>query len=213
MNTSHNNPNEQAGAMNQYYKFQSKIYDLTRWSFLFGREDVIKAIPVERNANINILEVGCGTGYNTKLLAQNFGSAKIKAYEVSEDMVKLSRKKVMPFGDRVEIVHQPYGIDPESQLEKFDVILFSYSLTMINPQWEDLIRQASRDLKIGGYIAVVDFHDSKHQWFKNHMGNNHVRMDSHLLPLLKELFSPVVEKINSAYLGTWNYLMFVGKKI
>jgi hypothetical protein len=29
---------------------------------------------------------------------------------------------------------------------------------------------------------------------------------------LKELFSPVVEKINSAYLGTWDYLMFVGKK-
>jgi hypothetical protein len=32
------------------------------------------------------------------------------------------------------------------------------------------------------------------------------------MPLLKELFTPVVEKVNSVYLGTWEYMMFVGKK-
>jgi hypothetical protein len=34
-----------------------------------------------------------------------------------------------------------------------------------------------------------------------------------LTPLLKELFSPVVEKVQNAYLGTWEYMMFVGKKV
>jgi len=212
MKTSHENPNAQASAMDQYYRFQSKIYDMTRWTFLFGRDEIIKSVPVERNAAVRILEIGCGTGYNTKLLAQTFTKAEITAYEVSEDMVSLSRKKLAGFGDRVKVVHEPYGMHPESQLESFDVILFSYSLTMINPQWEDLIKQAHKDLKIGGYIAVVDFHNSKHQWFKKHMGNNHVRMDGHLIPLLKELFNPIVEKVNSAYLGTWEYMMFVGKK-
>ena len=182
MKISHENPNEQASAMDNYYKFQSKIYDMTRWTFLFGRDEIIKAIPVERNSKIRILEVGCGTGFNTKLLAQTFSNAEIRAYEVAEDMVKLSRKKTSPFGSRVEIVHQPYGTDSETQNDSFDACLFSYSLTMINPQWEDLIRQAYKDLKIGGYIAVVDFHDSKRPWFKKHMGNHHVRMDSHLMP-------------------------------
>jgi S-adenosylmethionine-diacylgycerolhomoserine-N-methlytransferase len=212
MKTSHENPNAQASAMDQYYKFQSKIYDLTRWSFLFGRDEVIKAIPIERNAKVRILEVGCGTGYNTKLLAQTFPNAEIRAYEVSEDMVSLSRKKLLPFGSRVEIVHQPYGVEAEAQLESYDAVLFSYSLTMINPQWEDLIRQAHKDLKPGGYIAVVDFHNSRHEWFKKHMGNNHVRMDGHLVPLLKELFVPIVEQVQKAYLATWEYITFVGKK-
>ncbi len=213
MKTEHSNPNEQAGAMQNYYRFQSKIYDLTRWTFLFGRAEVIKAIPLERNADLRILEVGCGTGYNTKLLAENFNKAEIKAYEVSEDMVKLASKKVEPFGKRVQVVHAPYGVEAEALNESFDAILFSYSLTMINPQWEDLLKQAYKDLKPGGYIAVVDFHDSKFPWFKKHMGNNHVRMDGHLLPALKELFSPVVEKVSSAYTGIWDYVLFVGKKI
>lgn len=212
MKTSHKDPNEQASSMEQYYKFQSKIYDLTRWSFLFGRTEVIKDIPIERNSEVRILEVGCGTGFNTKILAQTFSNAEINAYEVSEDMVNLSRKKVAPFGSRVKIVHQPYGSDPEALLNTYDAVLFSYSLTMINPQWEDLIRQAHKDLKVGGYIAVVDFHDSKFNWFKKHMGNNHVRMDSHLQPLLEELFEPTVSEAKTAYGGVWEYLTFVGKK-
>jgi len=212
MKTDHNNPKEQAGAMENYYRFQSKIYDLTRWSFLFGRAEVIKAIPIERNAEVNILEVGCGTAFNTKLLAETFDKATISAYEVSEDMVNLSRKKTAPFGDRVKIIHEPYGMDSDGLVGTADAILFSYSLTMINPQWEDLIKQAHKDLKPGGYIAVVDFHDSKFQWFKKHMGNNHVRMDSHLQPLLNELFTPVVDKVSTAYTGIWEYIMFIGKK-
>ena len=55
MKISHENPGEQASAMDNYYKFQSKIYDMTRWTFLFGRDEIIKAIPLERNAKIKIL--------------------------------------------------------------------------------------------------------------------------------------------------------------
>lgn len=212
MKISHDNPNAQVGAMDQYYKFQSKIYDLTRWSFLFGREDVIKAIPLERNAALKILEVGCGTGYNTKLLAENFTNAQIKVYEVSSDMVELTQKKLAFAGSRVEIIHQPYGLEITPDAGLYDAILFSYSLTMINPQWSDLIKQAYQDIRPGGYIAVVDFHDSQYKWFKNHMGNNHVRMDAHLVPALKDLFAPIIEKVQTAYLGTWAYFTFIGKK-
>lgn len=196
--------------MQRYYKLQSKIYDLTRWSFLFGREAVIQDLPVQHNTAINILEVGCGTGFNTKLLAETFTRAEITAYEVSKDMVRLSRKKTKPFGNRVRILHEPYGT--RSSEGSYDVCLFSYSLTMINPQWEDLLRQAHADLKVGGYIAVVDFHNSQHSWFKAHMQNNHVRMDGHLLPALEALFEPTVSAVRPAYAGLWEYVRFVGRK-
>ena len=32
--------------MKAYYAFQAKIYDLTRWSFLFGRDRIIKQLPL-----------------------------------------------------------------------------------------------------------------------------------------------------------------------
>ena len=72
--------------------------------------------------------------------------------------------------------------------------------------------QAKADLKPGGFIAVTDFHDSRNLWFKKHMANNHVRMDSHLTLLLSQEFTPVVNQVKSAYLGVWEYMLFVGKK-
>jgi S-adenosylmethionine-diacylgycerolhomoserine-N-methlytransferase len=44
------------------------------------------------------------------------------------------------------------------------------------------------------------------------MANNHVRMDSHLTPLLSQEFTPVVNQVKSAYMGVWEYMLFVGKK-
>ena len=55
-----NQPNiaGQNQAMRNYYQFQSKIYDLTRWSFLFGRKTVIRKLPVDTLAPVHIVEIG-----------------------------------------------------------------------------------------------------------------------------------------------------------
>ncbi|MCB0666402.1 MAG: class I SAM-dependent methyltransferase, partial [Saprospiraceae bacterium] len=80
------------------------------------------------------------------------------------------------------------------------------------PQWEQLIQQAGRDLAPGGYIAVTDFHNSQFSWFRTHMSNHHVRMDGHILPVLQDHFQPDLQLIKSAYLGVWDYFLFIGKK-
>ena len=93
-----------------------------------------------------------------------------------------------------------------------DVVLCSYSLTMINPQWQEVILKAKEDLNEGGIMAVTDFHQSQFKWFEQHMGNNHVRMDGHLLPFLNQHFNAVVEQENKAYGGVWEYLVYLGRK-
>ena len=195
-----------------YYKLQSKIYDATRWTFLFGRKKLVRLLPFDRNAEIEILEIGCGTGYNLKRLASAFPKAKLTGLDVSEDMIELSQKQCSSFKDRVELLQQPYGPKQQPMPKKYDAILFAYSLTMINPQWEELIRHAENDLKPDGVVGLADFHDSNFLWFKKHMSNHHVRMDGHLLKLIKELYEPVVEEVKSAYGGVWQYVVFVGKK-
>lgn len=203
---------EQNSTMQRYYKLQSKIYDATRWSFLFGRNQIIREIPLDPQGSWNILEVGCGTGYNLINLAKRFPNAKLTGLDVSTDMVELSKKNTLAFGERVNVIEQPYTLGDTAWNGQLDLVLFSYSLTMINPQWKDLILQAKADLKPGGYVAVTDFHDSRNLWFKKHMANNHVRMDSHLTPLLSQEFTPVVNLVKLAYLGVWEYMVFVGRK-
>ncbi|MEO1437868.1 MAG: methyltransferase domain-containing protein [Bacteroidota bacterium] len=197
--------------MKSYYAFQAKIYDWTRWSFLFGRDGILKELPLLKQGEYNFLEVGCGTGTNLKALAAHFPKASITGLDVSGDMVKRARRKNTKYHQRVEVHEKPYT-DGLYWKDKFDLILFSYSLTMINPQWKSLIQQATRDLKPGGHIAVVDFHDSKVDWFKEWMKQNHVRMDSHILPVLKGLFHSDVEKVRPAYSGMWQYFMFIGSR-
>ena len=209
---SHANHQEQNAAMRKYYEWQSKIYDSTRWSFLFGRHKVIQVLPTMRDQKINILEVGCGTGYNLTKLAKKYKQAQITGLDVSADMITLSRKNTKAFADRITLLEQPYVKGDTKWHEHFDLILFSYALTMMNPFWKDLIFQAKDDLKVGGAIGVADFYNSNFQWFKSHMGNHHVRMDGHLTPVLDQEFDTFYNKVRPAYGGIWHYFVYVGHK-
>lgn len=203
---------QQTQHMEQYYRWQSRIYDATRWSFLFGRKALIRQLPLDRDTHAHIAEIGCGTGYNLSRLGRRFPEATLFGLDVSPDMIRLSQKRTQPFGDRVQLMQQPYGRNNSPFEQPLDAILFSYSLTMINPQWSELLDQALIDLRPGGYLGVVDFHNSSQPWFKAHMANHHVRMDGHLLAKLEEDYTPIRQKIGTAYLGIWQYLLFIGQK-
>lgn len=203
--------NQQAKTIQHYYQWQSKIYDLTRWSFLFGRKKIVEMLPGDRMAELNILEVGCGTGFNLQRMAQHFPHAKFTGVDVSSDMLSIARQNNKSFLSRMEFVEAPYGAEGVTFPGQMDIILFSYSLTMINPQWSNLLDQAQLDLKPNGCIAVVDFHDSQFRWFKNHMSGHHVRMDSHLQAYLEKNYAAIHNHSRKAYFGVWEYLLYLGR--
>ncbi len=205
-----NDPSAQASNMESYYKFHALIYDLTRWSFLFGRKGILNKLPFKKSDKFSLLEVGCGTGVNLKALASRYPNAHLIGLDVSPDMIRQSTKKLA--GLDAELVTKPYTKEDDSFKGKVDLVLFSYSLTMINPHWDELVLKAKEDLKPGGYIAVADFHSSPFQWFRTHMANNHVKMEGHINPLLRAEFEPVYDKVLPAYLGVWRYFMFIGRK-
>lgn len=194
--------------LSKYYRFQSRIYDLTRWSFLFGRQRLIQSLPIGREERIRVLEVGCGTGRNLTQLARRYPHAEITGIDLSADMLAIARKKITPFGGRVTTVHGAFGEVPFK--ENFDLIVFSYCLTMVNPGWDRLLHIAANSLQPGGLIAVVDFHDSALPAFKRHMQGHHVRMDGQLLPVLNDLFPGQETRVRKAYLGLWRWVLFVG---
>ncbi len=203
---------QQAHRISNYYKLHAKIYDASRWSFLFGRKTILKLIPFSADAAIKIIEVGCGTGINLQKLANQFPNAQIIGYDVSGDMINESKKKIDIFGDRVRLICAPYGDNLKAESENADCILFSYCLTMVNPQYNELIERARVDLKQNGVIAVVDFYDSNSNLFKNWMAVNHVRMEQHLSPHLLRNFITEQSFTHKAYAGLWRYFLFIGRK-
>jgi S-adenosylmethionine-diacylgycerolhomoserine-N-methlytransferase len=205
------NKDGQLKDMETYYQFQAKIYDATRWTFLYGRHSILKKIPFDRNLPLQILEVGCGTGTNLIQLAKMFPNATLLGLDVSGDMLKIAEEKLSAYKNRVTLIHKPYEQGTE-YTGRFDVILFSYALTMINPQWPDLVAQVPNDLKEDGVIAVVDFHNANFDFYRKFMRSNHVKLDGHILPVLEKSFDTKLSKVRKGLLGVWEYMLYVGGK-
>lgn len=197
------------GAIERYYRFHAKVYDATRWSFLFGRDDVIqKSLTYVEPARV--LEVGCGTGKNLLTLRRYAPDAEILGLDISAAMLKQACKNLGRQQSRVTLRQQAYD-HPLEPTDGFDLVLFSYCLSMINPGWQRAIELAAQDLKPGGIIAVVDFHASRSSLFKRWMAMNHVTMEGQLLPTLNDSFRPLINERHNAYAGLWQYLLFVGE--
>ncbi|MDI1313104.1 class I SAM-dependent methyltransferase [Prosthecobacter sp.] len=196
-------------ALERYYQFHSRIYDATRWSFLFGREEVLRRTACVTYPR-RILEVGCGTGRNLPGLRRLFPHAHITGVDLSEQMLAIAAKKVSD--DKTTLLRRSYSAAVHEDGQPYDLVLFSYALSMFNPGWEQAINAAWDDLAEGGCIAVVDFSDSYFTWFRNWMGVNHVRMEGHLWPYLSRKFAPLLDERFSAYGGVWNYGIFIGRK-
>ena len=205
-------PRREPTAIERYYKFHSRIYDATRWSFLFGRTAILGPVKAANPTPGRILEVGCGTGKNIVNLCRHFPRATVTGVDLSETMLAVARTKLAEFGDRARLLHQAYNAPLNPPEGGFDLVLFSYALTMFNPGFETAIEAAHADLAPGGCIAVVDFHDTRFPWFEKWMGVNHVRMNGQLRPLLQARFKPETDELLDAYGGVWRYLTFVGRK-
>ena len=201
-----------AAKMRDYYRWHSRIYDLTRWAFLFGRRNLV-SLAARGPEPARVLEIGCGTGSNLVALARVFRSAEIVGLDCSADMLAIARRKVAPLGPRVVLHHEAYPSLAASRGGLFDLIVFSYCLSMINPGCEEVLRHCVSDLRPGGRIAVVDFHDTPLRLFRQWMALNHVRMEGQLLPALAACgVEQTRAEIRPGLGGLWRWFHWVGEK-
>jgi S-adenosylmethionine-diacylgycerolhomoserine-N-methlytransferase len=195
--------------MERYYRLHSHIYDYTRWRFLFGRKKIV-GLTADFVKPCRILEIGCGTGANLSTLAKTFPEALITGIDISDSMLNKSRRQLEKYGARIELLNSNYN-RPLGR-GGYDLVLFSYTLTMINPGWQAALNAAIADLVPGGCMAVVDFHRGGTSWFSAWMGVNNVRMEGEVLPWLIQRFDPLFLSEPKAYCGLWQYFYFIGVK-
>jgi len=201
-------PNQKS--LTSYYRWHAQIYDLTRWAFLFGRRKLIHRAASQVIMPERILEIGCGTGKNLVELAECFPKAQIIGLDLSQDMLDRARPKLQRYGPRVGLMHQAYEA-PIAIGAKFDLIVFSYSLSMINPGYDKVLDICKQDLSDRGTVAIVDFHESRWDWFRRWMGVNHVRMEGQVLEHLRTRFQPLICQVHHGYGDLWRYLLYIGR--
>lgn len=201
--------------LQSYYKLHAKIYDATRWSFLFGRGLIIDRLAALTRASgtapQRILEIGCGTGTNLQALRAAFPAAEISGIDLCGPMLDKARQKVGTC-TLIEAAYSTPLTAGKPEAPKFDAILASYALSMFNPGYLEALDCAREDLAPGGLFCLVDFHDTRFGVFRNWMAANHVRMEGHLLPAMRERFKTRVREVRSAYGGVWRYLLYIGEK-
>jgi trans-aconitate methyltransferase len=97
------------------------------------------------------VDLTCGTGFVTHLLSERF-PGKVIGVDISEDMLKIARKK---YGDSCQYVCQDaLEFLKEQPSESIDIVTCAWGLGFLKPY--AIIKEISRVLKPGGQLAIID---------------------------------------------------------
>jgi len=152
---------DHAALMDDVYRRQRFIYDLTRKYYLFGRDKLIRELALRPGERL--IEVGCGTARNLVKIARRYPQAQLFGLDASQQMLDTAGDSLKRAGlsGRVKLV-QAYAEDLSPRIfgesAPFDRAVFSYSLSMI-PDWRRALASAGGSLTATGTIHVVDFGD------------------------------------------------------
>jgi S-adenosylmethionine-diacylgycerolhomoserine-N-methlytransferase len=145
-----------AALMDEVYRGQRHIYDLTRKYYLFGRDTLIEGLNA--TPGMRVLEVACGTGRNLARIGKAWPGVRLFGLDISAEMLKSARAAL---GAEARLGEgDACAFDPQDLLGEpaFERIVLSYSLSMI-PDWQGALDHAASLLAEGGELHVVDFGD------------------------------------------------------
>lgn len=189
--------------LESFYQNQAWDYDRYRKKLLHGKDDLFHFFSDWSPQSW--CDVGCGTAENLERAAKYWDVSALKdidLVDLSDSLLSVADKRVKDMGLKNASIHsEEAGSFLSGHREKYDLITFSYSLSMM-PEWIDCLLFAKQALKPGGRIAVVDFYvgaiapdegEEQHSkftrkfwpwWFQN----DGVFLRENLVPFLKNLF-------------------------
>ncbi len=112
----------------------------------------------------DILDIGCGGGYNIKRMLTRCSKGKMVGFDISEESVKKARK-VNKNEPRVEVVRgsvekMPFNADSFDLVTAFETVFFW-------PNTEENIKEVFRVVKPGGrFVVINNYGDPNIDWEK-----------------------------------------------
>ncbi|MEV4471300.1 class I SAM-dependent methyltransferase [Nonomuraea sp. NPDC049504] len=101
-----------------------------------------------------VAEIGCGSGYGTKLILDQFGAAHVDAVDLDPAMVRRARVRLSRYAGRVRLaqgdandLRSVFGSDDSS----YDAV-FDFGIIHHIPDWRTTLTEIGRVLKPGGRL-------------------------------------------------------------
>ena len=129
--------------------WDARTYDrvadpMTRWGSV-----VLDRLPLEGGERV--LDAGCGSGRVTELLAERLPAGTIVALDGSPSMIEAARRRLAPFGDRIEYVVADLG--RPLPIAPVDAILSTATFHWV-PDHDALFRNLAAVLRPGGRLVA-----------------------------------------------------------
>jgi len=129
------------------------------------RKRVAQQVQLEGGKPVRVLEIGCGTGALTILMARR--GARVTAIDVSPSMLAEAKHRVKEagLGENIELIQMDVtGLEKRFDPRSFDVIVSSLVFSELHPEVQRYtLREVVRLLRPGGQLFIVD--EALPEWF------------------------------------------------
>ncbi|MDO8442829.1 MAG: malonyl-ACP O-methyltransferase BioC [bacterium] len=122
--------------------------------------EFINIIKEKKEPFVNILEIGAGTGFLTKLLCEKFPHSSILATDISEAMLTVARRNLSIYPN--VMFKQLDGENLNCNKEEFDLIVSNAVIQWFN-NYENTFTSYLKALKQGGYMMSSTFGEGTFQ--------------------------------------------------
>lgn len=136
---------------NQWAGTYNEVNNKTRDMEMLAKQQILKEIPYE-----NVIELGCGTGKNTKWLLEK--AAHITAVDFSESMMARAKENIK--SDQVKFVQADINQPWNFVEKKADLVTCSLVLEHIE-NLAPVFEKAAAILKPGGHFYIGELHPFK----------------------------------------------------
>ena len=171
-------------------KLASKYNDqwVQKYSLIPTRREVKKIILplLETNAQVKILDIGCGTGQLIQEVSEIYPSVDYLGIDVAQNMIKVAKQN--NHGENVKFIN--LSVDDFTSEEKFDIIICTHAFPYFPNKSAAMHKMASL-CKTNGKIIIVS---SSTNNFKDLIANLLVKTRTSKarylsIPQMKRLFS------------------------
>ena len=112
---------------------------------------IIRYIDKMHDKSIKILDLGCGTGFNSKYINSRINNSKFTLVDISEGMLNQAKTNCNLEGKFIK--SDMLSFLKNSRDDSFDIVICAWAIKYQNPN--EIIKEVSRVLKKDGCFAVI----------------------------------------------------------
>ncbi len=116
---------------------------------------ILQLIPFETNANIKVLDLGAGTGILSALILQAFPQAKVLAFDMAENMLKICQTNLSAFQERLTLQQGNFAEDDFGN--GYDLVVSSLAIHHLDDEGKQtLFKKLFQSMNSGGILLIRD---------------------------------------------------------